>query len=53
MTGDAGTSRARWELENNVQQVQAVDSLYQYDEAEQKTIQSQKPWQRDPHYFKQ
>ena len=51
----AGTStaRARWELENNIQQVEDVDSLFKYDQAEQTAVQQQKPWSKDPHFFKQ
>eukprot|EP00882_Tetradesmus_deserticola_P016821 GHRQ01017986.1.p1 GENE.GHRQ01017986.1~~GHRQ01017986.1.p1 ORF type:complete len:253 (+),score=79.19 GHRQ01017986.1:328-1086(+) len=50
-TSDTGNARMRWELENSVQNV-STDALYKYDEAEQKAIQSQKPWTKDPHYFK-
>lgn len=46
------TARMRWELENSVQNV-STDALYKYDEAEQKSIQAQRPWTKDPHYFKQ
>lgn len=42
----------RWELENNVQNV-STDALYKYDAAEQQAIQAQKPWTKDPHFFKQ
>jgi COP9 signalosome complex subunit 5 len=51
-TSDTANARMRWELENSVQNV-STDALYKYDEAEQKAIQSQKPWTKDPHYFKQ
>jgi COP9 signalosome complex subunit 5 len=52
---DAGPARQRWELENSVLQVptEDVDVLYRYDAAEQSAIQHQKPWARDPHFFKQ
>ncbi len=53
MSGETSTAKARWELENNVQTATEVDALYKYDEAEQKAIQAQKPWTKDPHYFKQ
>ncbi|XP_024532465.1 COP9 signalosome complex subunit 5a isoform X1 [Selaginella moellendorffii] len=32
--------------------VDSCDSIYAYDEAAQSAIQQQKPWTRDPHYFK-
>ena len=47
------TAQAPWELENNVQQVEDVDSLFRYDQQEQQAIQQQKPWSKDPNYFKQ
>jgi COP9 signalosome complex subunit 5 len=43
------TALARWELENTVQ---GVDELYRYNAAEQQAMQSQKPWAKDPHFFK-
>lgn len=49
-TSDAQT---RWELENGVAPVNAVDGLFRYDRAEQQAVQQQKPWARDPHFFKQ
>lgn len=53
--GDAGASaaRARWELENNVQLVDDVDALFTYSAAEAQAVQQQKPWSKDPHFFKQ
>ncbi len=51
-SGAGTTARLRWELENGVAPVSA-DALYKYDEAEQRSIQTQKPWTKDPHYFKQ
>ena len=54
---EASTSKARWELENNIQTTAAagaedVDALFKYDPAEQQLIQSQKPWAKDPHHYK-
>lgn len=53
--GDASTSRQRWELENTVQNIggEDVDALFKYDHAEQQIVQQQKPWTKDPHFFKQ
>lgn len=47
----AQTAQKRWELENEVQPGD-VDRLYHYDAAEQQALQQQKPWQKDPHFFK-
>lgn len=49
----SGTARARWELENQVQAVGDTDSLFKYDPAEHQVVLQQKPWSKDPHFFKQ
>jgi hypothetical protein len=49
----ADAARTRWELENNITAVSEVDGYFRYNQAEQQAIQAQKPWARDPHYFKQ
>lgn len=50
---DTAMARARWELENNVQAVDDTDALWKYNAAEQSAVQQQKPWTKDPHFFKQ
>ena len=49
---DAADARKRWELENEVGPSE-VEQYYRYDNAEQQAMQQQKPWSKDPHYFKQ
>lgn len=49
---DAENAQKRWELENEVQPASEVDALFRYDPQEQAAIQAQRPWTRDPHYFK-
>ena len=47
------TARANWELENNVELASEDDaSLFRYDDMQQTAIQQQKPWARNPHFFK-
>lgn len=41
-----------WEMANNVESVQSVDDIYNYDKKQQQDILTAKPWDRDPHYFK-
>ncbi|KAH9303986.1 hypothetical protein KI387_008390 [Taxus chinensis] len=45
-----------WELENNIVNMDVpnaeCDAIYRYDEAGQSKVQQDKPWSRDPHYFK-
>lgn len=48
---DKTGARQRWELENDIQDIQ-TDAYYKYDHAEQQALQQQKPWTKDPHYFK-
>lgn len=47
------SSQKAWELENAVKLVDPHrDALYNYDEAEQKAISNERPWKKDPNYFK-
>jgi COP9 signalosome complex subunit 5 len=48
------TARATWDLENNIADLPAGDDdeMFRYDEASQKAVQQQRPWVRNPHYFK-
>ncbi|MFH4979838.1 hypothetical protein AB6A40_006547 [Gnathostoma spinigerum] len=39
-----------WQLAN---QIEAADSIYRYNATEQLAIRSVKPWEKDPHYFKE
>lgn len=54
MASGSGAAKARFELENDVQAASAsdVEQLYRWDPEEQKAIQAQRPWARDPHHFK-
>ena len=53
MAEASSSGQQRWELENNVQQVDEVEGFFRYSQAEQQAIQQQKPWAKDPHHFKQ
>lgn len=48
---DSSAARARWELENNITG-EDFDALYRHDHGEQQVIQQQRPWAKDPHFFK-
>lgn len=48
----ADTARQRWEMENAVSSSAEADAYYKYDTQEQADIQREKPWKKDPHYFK-
>eukprot|EP00252_Welwitschia_mirabilis_P018205 TRINITY_DN40478_c0_g1_i1.p1 TRINITY_DN40478_c0_g1~~TRINITY_DN40478_c0_g1_i1.p1 ORF type:complete len:358 (+),score=54.14 TRINITY_DN40478_c0_g1_i1:343-1416(+) len=46
-------AKQTWEIENNITSVDSeIDKIYFYDEEEQKKILQDRPWTRDPHYFK-
>ncbi|CAD5220086.1 unnamed protein product [Bursaphelenchus okinawaensis] len=46
----ADIHKKRWLLENNVQ---TSDAIFKYNREEQQSIRALKPWERDPHYFKE
>lgn len=50
--GGAAAARLRWELENQIGPATDAD-LYRGDPSEQQQLQQQKPWAKDPHFFKQ
>jgi len=41
-----------WEMTNNIMEVSAEDEIYKYDKAHQQAILAAKPWEKDPHFFK-
>lgn len=42
-----------WEMANNIESVQSVDEVYKYNRKQQQDILTAKPWEKDPHYFKE
>ena len=51
----AGAKMAQetWELSNNIQGIDSVDEIYKYNQQQQQDILAAKPWDKDPHYFKE
>lgn len=41
-----------WELENNIETVPACDEIFRYDAQQQQQILAARPWEKDPHFFK-
>ncbi|KAF5278433.1 hypothetical protein FQA39_LY05922 [Lamprigera yunnana] len=41
-----------WEMSNKVESISAVDEIYRYDKKQQQDILAAKPWEKDPHFFK-
>ena len=46
-------ARATWELSNNLMEVSASEDIYKYDREQQRSMLSAKPWEKDPHFFKE
>ncbi|TPX60432.1 hypothetical protein PhCBS80983_g01774 [Powellomyces hirtus] len=46
---DALNAQKRWEMENDI--VSSRDTIYHYNNAEQKKTVEGKPWLKNPHYF--
>ncbi|XP_077238343.1 COP9 signalosome complex subunit 5-like [Tasmannia lanceolata] len=56
-SSSATMAQQTWELENNIVNMESppatdADSIYFYDEASQAKVLQEKPWAKDPHYFK-
>uniref|UniRef100_F1L197 COP9 signalosome complex subunit 5 n=1 Tax=Ascaris suum TaxID=6253 RepID=F1L197_ASCSU len=49
-SSDAPTALRNWQLANNVR---LSETIYQYDANEQQLIRTVRPWEKDPHYFKE
>ncbi|CAI5476630.1 unnamed protein product [Closterium sp. Yama58-4] len=51
---DSLQARQTWELENRIEPLASadVDAIYRYDERIHADVLSQKPWTKDPHFFK-
>ena len=49
---DSGMALKSWELENNIETIPACDEIFRYDAQQQQQILAAKPWDKDPHFFK-
>lgn len=49
---DADMAKKTWEMENEIETIPASDEIFRYDAQQQQQIQSARPWEKDPHYFK-
>ncbi|KAF8792345.1 COP9 signalosome complex subunit 5-like [Argiope bruennichi] len=49
---DSIMAQRTWEMSNNIETVQSIDDIYCYDKKTQQDILTAKPWDRDPHFFK-
>lgn len=49
---DAEMAKKTWELENNIENADNIETIYKYDALVQSKILNARPWEKDPHYFK-
>ena len=49
---DSDMAKKTWELENEIETIPSSDEIFKYDAQQQQAIQSSRPWEKDPHYFK-
>jgi COP9 signalosome complex subunit 5 len=49
---DVDMAKKTWELENQIETLPPSDEIFKYDAASQQQIQQSRPWEKDPHYFK-
>lgn len=52
MSQNSEIAKATWELENNIESIPECDEIFRYNADQQKQIIESKPWEKDPHYFK-
>ncbi|XP_076364882.1 COP9 signalosome subunit 5 [Tachypleus tridentatus] len=48
----SSVAQKTWEITNNVETIQNIDEIYKYNKKQQQDILTAKPWEKDPHYFK-
>lgn len=51
-SSDSDVALKSWELENNVETIPACDEIFRYDTQQQQQILAARPWDKDPHFFK-
>lgn len=49
---DIDVALKSWELENDIETIPACDQIFRYDAQQQQQILAARPWDKDPHFFK-
>lgn len=49
---DADMAYKTFEMQNGVSEVSDADTIYKFDEAHNARLNDERPWEKDPHYFK-
>nr|CAD7258476.1 unnamed protein product [Timema shepardi] len=50
--GQSSIAQKTWEMANNIDTISSLDEIYRYDRKQQQDILAAKPWEKDPHFFK-
>nr|SVE74218.1 EOG090X078Z [Daphnia barbata] len=53
MSSQSNIALNNWLLTNNVENISSVDEIYRYDRKQQQDMLAAKPWDKDPHFFKE
>ncbi|KAG4075857.1 hypothetical protein HA402_003683 [Bradysia odoriphaga] len=51
-SSDVEMALKSWELENNIETIPSCDEIFRYDAQAHQTILAARPWDKDPHFFK-
>nr|CAG4644833.1 EOG090X078Z [Leptodora kindtii] len=49
----SSTAMKSWMMANNVETISTMDDIYRYDKKQQQDMLAAKPWEKDPHFFKE
>nr|SVE86159.1 EOG090X078Z [Daphnia similis] len=53
MSSQSNIALSNWLMANNVENISSVDEIYRYDRKQQQDMLAAKPWDKDPHFFKE
>ncbi len=51
-SSQSSIARRNWEFENGVAELASSEDIYKYDRAQQQSMLAAKPWEKDPHFFR-
>jgi COP9 signalosome complex subunit 5 len=52
-SSQSSIAQKTWEMSNNIMEVNASEEIYKYDRGQQQSMLAAKPWEKDPHFFKE
>ncbi|XP_022917994.1 COP9 signalosome complex subunit 5 [Onthophagus taurus] len=48
----SNVAQKTWEMANKIETINTIDEIYRYNKQQQQDILTAKPWEKDPHFFK-